>query len=125
MEDLYSTDVTDEINLCKSKTSDFYASKLELLQVYKMLYTLYLDSKSDDILKKLLKLTDLLIKCKKIEDHLAVEKNVKINEKRPIKDLEKRKHKKSKTTNSRLKFKNKNEKFKEKTKKQFDGNINN
>lgn len=123
MESLYSNDVTEEINICKTKNSDFYVLKLELLQIYKMLYILYLESKSDDILNKLLKLSNLLIKCKKIEEKLENIHDVQSHDKRPIKDLIKRKNKKNKNLNSRMKFKNKNDKFKEKTKKHFDGNI--
>ncbi|WUR02798.1 uncharacterized protein VNE69_03019 [Vairimorpha necatrix] len=124
MEEIYSTDleqITEEINKTQeNQTSEILSTKLELLQIFYMCYTLYKENENPDILKNLIKITELLKKCKILENY--TEENEEPS-KRILEDLNKKRFKKQKGNNPRKKYKEKSEKLGEKCKKKFDGNI--
>ncbi|KAF5140441.1 hypothetical protein AAJ76_1500040090 [Vairimorpha ceranae] len=130
MEELYSNDITEiktEITVTEDKKNiDFFIVKLELLQIYLLCYTLYKENYNEDILEKLIRITNLLKKCKIIEEHIDILNTIKEEEpeRRILENVMKKKSKKSKGNNPRKKFKNRNEQMADKCNKKYDGKIN-
>lgn len=141
MDDLYNTNIEEIKNEVKSteetkseietkseqemKNDEFLNTKLDLLKIYLMCYTLYKENQNEDILKNLIKITILLRKCKEIENHIDDVNKVKdkVTNKRILNDLNKKRYKKTKGNNPRKKFKDRNVKMTEKCTKKYDGKI--